>query len=73
MSDQIAVTLDDQDPEGVMPVHWWGLRMEFQPFADKPGGSWTLSCPGEFWARLLEEALGQMTNQEVQDLMDQYL
>jgi hypothetical protein len=72
----VNVTLDDQDPEGLMPTHWWGFRMEFAPFERNgqqiSGGSWSMSSPGEFWARLLEQALSKMSDPEIQSILDQH-
>lgn len=70
-----TVTLDDQDPEGFMPVHWWGVRLEYDPrpgSPELPGGSWSMSAPGEHWARIMEAAFQDMSAEDVYAIVDAY-
>jgi len=78
------VTLEDQDPEGLMPTHWWLVRLEYdvrpQVMDDqtqeviepeRPGGSWTMTAPGTTWAKILEAGLNSLTEEQVYELVDQ--
>lgn len=67
-----TVTLEDQDPEGLMPTHWWTVRLEYAPRTDpeRPGGSWTMVTPGTHWARILETAMTNLTEEQIYALVD---
>jgi hypothetical protein len=80
-----TVTLTDQDPEGQSYTHWWGVRLEYQTrpavideqtqeviSPELPGGSWSMSAPGEHWARILEAGLAGMNQEQIYALVDQY-
>lgn len=66
MADTLAVTLTDRDPDNELPIqpHQWGVRLEFPPVGNEAGASWSFDAPNELWAKLVKQAVDNMTEEQ---------